>query len=489
MKKNLLLTLALIIVTGLTAWAQVPQKFNYQGIARNGSGAPIASQALGLRITIHDGSAGGPTVYQETNTATTNAYGLYNLAIGTGNVTAGSFASVAWGTGDKYIQVEMDPTGGSNYQPIGVSQLLSVPYAIYADNGPQGPAGPAGPQGPAGATGPAGPDGPQGPQGPQGAQGPQGPAGATGAQGPTGPTGPAGPQGPAGSANINGTTNYVVKFTAATTGGNSSILDGSAGLMVNATAMMAGVNGSGNIKMPTNASGSNWFTLQGTGASPYTFLTISDSSASSNKGILIGQSQDIAVGAPAGIAEVYNPSTNYTYFTDGVNTVMDLDMTTGDMDVTGYVYKAGGTFKIDDPIDPANKYLYHSFVESPDMMNVYNGNITTDANGEATVTLPDYFQALNKDYRYQLTVIGTFAQAIVAEKVHDNKFTIKTNQPNVEVSWQVTGIRQDPYANSRRIIPEVEKAPQDKGKYLHPEVYGKPKTMQINYNKSKLTKR
>ncbi len=106
----------------------------------------------------------------------------------------------------------------------------------------------------------------------------------------------------------------------------------------------------------------------------------------------------------------------------------------GDVNVSGTLSKGGGTFKIDHPQDPANKYLIHSFVESPDMMNIYNGNITTDANGDATVQLPTYFQAENIDYRYQLTVIGTFAQAIVMKEVENNRFVIKTNQPNVKVA-------------------------------------------------------
>jgi ribosomal protein L14 len=145
---------------------------------------------------------------------------------------------------------------------------------------------------------------------------------------------------------------------------------------------------------------------------------------------------------------------------------------TGNLNIVGNISKGGGTFKIDHPVDPSNKYLVHSFVESPDMMNVYNGNITTDANGFATVSLPDYFEATNKDFRYQLTVIGSFAQAIIKEKVSNNQFVIQTNQPNIEVSWQVTGIRNDNYSNANRIQPVQEKEAEDKGKYLHPEAYG-----------------
>src|SRR4029434_2465726 len=99
----------------------------------------------------------------------------------------------------------------------------------------------------------------------------------------------------------------------------------------------------------------------------------------------------------------------------------------GDVEISGNLSKGGGSFKIDHPLDPENKYLYHSFVESPDMKNIYDGNVTTDENGEAAVQLPDWFEALNKDFRYQLTVVGTFAQAIVAEKVKGNRFIVRTS--------------------------------------------------------------
>jgi hypothetical protein len=146
----------------------------------------------------------------------------------------------------------------------------------------------------------------------------------------------------------------------------------------------------------------------------------------------------------------------------------------GNLNVTGKLSKGSGSFKIDDPLDPANKYLSHSFVESPDMMNVYNGNITTDKHGLATVELPEYFDALNRDFRYQLTVMGQFAQAIVAREIAHNRFVIRTSKPGVKVSWQVTGIRQDAYANANRIPVEEDKPAGERGYYLHPEVFGQP---------------
>ena len=161
---------------------------------------------------------------------------------------------------------------------------------------------------------------------------------------------------------------------------------------------------------------------------------------------------------------------------------MRIENTTGNVVVTGNLSKGGGSFKIDHPLDPANKYLYHSFVESPDMMNIYNGNIVTDGSGKATVTLPAYFEALNMEFRYQLTVIGSFSQAIISKEVAGNKFEIATNQPNVKVSWQVTGIRHDNYANQNRIPNEVDKEKENKGKYLHPKAFGKPVTDGIGYD-------
>jgi len=156
----------------------------------------------------------------------------------------------------------------------------------------------------------------------------------------------------------------------------------------------------------------------------------------------------------------------------------------GDVQVTGNLSKSGGGFRIDHPLDPEAKYLNHSFVESPDMMNVYNGNVTTDEDGYATVTLPEYFEALNRDYRYQLTVIGTFAQAIIAQEVADGQFVIQTDQPHVKVSWQVTGVRKDPWAEANRIVVEEDKPAEEQGTYLHPEAYGLPETRGLAYKEA-----
>ncbi len=153
----------------------------------------------------------------------------------------------------------------------------------------------------------------------------------------------------------------------------------------------------------------------------------------------------------------------------------------GRVDVRGTLSKSAGTFKIDHPLDPANKYLSHSFVESPDMMNIYNGNVTLDVNGEGIIELSAWFEALNKDFRYQLTCIGGFAPVYVAQEIQGNRFKIAGGKSGLKVSWQVTGIRKDAYANAHRIPVEEEKLPVERGYYLHPELYGQPDEKSIQW--------
>ena len=138
---------------------------------------------------------------------------------------------------------------------------------------------------------------------------------------------------------------------------------------------------------------------------------------------------------------------------------------TGRLHVDGTLSKSAGSFRIDHPLDPERKYLYHSFVESPDMKNVYDGIVTTDEEGFATVAMPDWFEALNRDFRYQLTVIGdgAWARARVFRGIEANAFVEQTDRPRVVVSWQVTGVRHDAYAEKHRIPVEQDKPPGEQG--------------------------
>jgi len=153
----------------------------------------------------------------------------------------------------------------------------------------------------------------------------------------------------------------------------------------------------------------------------------------------------------------------------------------GNVTITGTLSAATKNFKIDHPLDPANKYLVHASVESSEMMNIYTGNVITDAQGEARVQLPDWFEAVNTDFRYQLTVIGQFAQAIVSSEVQNHEFAIRSSVPNVKVSWQITGVRQDAFAKANPLVVEEEKEPRLKGFYLHPEFYGAPAEKQTEW--------
>ena len=179
----------------------------------------------------------------------------------------------------------------------------------------------------------------------------------------------------------------------------------------------------------------------------------------------------------------------------------------GKVKITGNLEKAGGSFKIDHPLDPANKYLCHSFVESPDMKNVYDGVVVLDDKGEAEIELPDWFGILNKDFRYQITAIGSpgpnlyIAEEIISDSTitttkhdgsHDNdgydgsghndnnknnngsRFKIAGGTSGMKVSWQVTGIRKDPWANANRIQVEEDKPDKERGYYLYPDLYGQP---------------
>ncbi len=150
-------------------------------------------------------------------------------------------------------------------------------------------------------------------------------------------------------------------------------------------------------------------------------------------------------------------------------------------------FSASGSkaFKIDHPLDPANRYLYHFAQEAPEVQNVYNGVVTLDANGEATVSLPAYFSALNAGpFRYQLTAIGApMPNLYIAEEIQRNSFRIAGGVPGKKVSWEVTAVRNDPYLRDHPVQAEEDKPADERGTYLYPEGYGQPPEMGLDYRR------
>jgi len=208
----------------------------------------------------------------------------------------------------------------------------------------------------------------------------------------------------------------------------------------------------------------------------------------SSYGVFALSGKSIGINSTGGTASMY--SHNSSINTSGglqndvhLSTQTNAGEFNGNVSVVGNITKSGGGFQIDHPIDPSNKYLYHSFVESSDMKNIYDGVITLDQNGKAEVQLPGWFGALNKDFRYQLTAIGAPAPNLYIEDETSNKnsFRISGGKGGMKVSWQVTGIRHDHWADANRVKVEEDKPARLRGYYIHPDLYDKSAERSIEY--------
>ena len=241
-------SIAILLFFSVSLLSQTPQKMSYQAVIRNSNNDLIASKQIGMQMSILKGSKTGLTVYVETHTAVTNVNGLVSVEIGAGSPVAGSFETIDWSKGPYFIKTETDPLGGTVYSIAGTTELLSVPYALYARSSGSslpGPQGPIGEKGEPGSKGDAGPQGPTGLTGSQGNEGPQGPKGDTGAQGPIGLTGPKGDTGPQGVQGIQG---LLINGASA---GNTPFWDGTQWI-VNSSNLF---NNGGNIGIGTTIPG------------------------------------------------------------------------------------------------------------------------------------------------------------------------------------------------------------------------------------------
>jgi hypothetical protein len=199
--------------------------------------------------------------------------------------------------------------------------------------------------------------------------------------------------------------------------------------------------------------------------------------APSGRGVYGGTQSDTGVYGNAGAST----GTNYGVYGRTQSPDGYAGYFSGDVHVTGDL-SASGTkpFKINHPLDPANQYLFHYSVESPEVLNQYTGNVTLNEDGTAWVTLPAWFEAINRDYRYQLTCIGDFAPVYTAQEIQDNRFQIAGGEPGLKVSWEVTALRSDPYLEYYDPPVEMDKPAEARGTYLHPEFFGQPPALGLD---------
>lgn len=695
----------------MNTFAQAPNLMSYQAVVRDGSNALIANTAVGIKISILQTTATGTVVFAETQTVTTNTNGLATLQIGAGTPVIGTIGAIDWSTGPYFIKTETDPTGGTSYTITSTSQLMSVPYALFAAN--SGSATATGtinyvskfatsstlgnsqifddgnavginnptPNSKLYVNGQGAVDTPLGDiqytggtnnvtrvgtitnnniiststnvgtysnagnaknnvafygtttqstdttasytallldnfdnhlitdgavtgifsdvgnDGSGRANGIKSFVNQTGAtQTATGIYNNVSGAGKttgldmitqtAGNSDINGINNITASggtgftngavnigdgfgITAGTVnlgyGENSAVVDGAYneadgygtgtaygsenvaisygggdayGANINATGssnaktiganvVTSGVNNvpltTVGVKVVNNnndhvttvtsnfdvANPAGYFTATGgsgqgvygesvgkgfsNGSDQYgigvTGVSRDASGANGyNFGVLgVAANSGISNIGVAGFTDLSSTSTGFEtaiYGEDQLHNANSLaGYFSGNVFVDGSFTSTGPKpFTIDNPMDPENKLLRHFAVEGPEVLNNYSGNITTDASGKATVQLPEYFESINKDYRYQLTAIGTFAQAIVSKEIANNQFEISTSVPNVKVSWQVMGVRNDAYMQKVNTMQAVEDKPAFmKGKYLTPAAYDKPKLMGAFY--------
>jgi hypothetical protein len=292
-----------------------------------------------------------------------------------------------------------------------------------------------------------------------------GPIGPTGLKGATGVTGPAGPTGPGGSLwTQNGTALYYTQGSVGigTQTPQFPLHSKAANLCVvgEATALSGVTSGVQGITMSPNGQGVAGVSQANSGFSSGVGGTSNSPNGAGVYGLGI-----TPAGENFGVYGRSNaPGVGWGVFANG------------DIGASGVK-----SFHIDHPLDPANKYLNHFCPESPEPYLIYRGNITLDSTGSAWVQLPDYFQAINRDYQYQLTPIGAPASLYIAQEIQNNTFQIAGGNPGMKVSWTVTGVRNDPYVQAYKRSAVEEKSAAVKGQFLHPELYGLPAEFGMDY--------
>lgn len=619
--------LALMLLFSIALQAQTPQAIKYQAVARNSSGSEITNSPVSVRFSILEGSVSGTMLYQETHNLTTNQFGLFNASLGLGFVAQGTFSQIDWATGTKFLKIELDETGGANYTDMGTSQLVSVPYSLYASkagsvvNAPSlsingntlsidGGNSVTLPSGGGGGTYTAGtgisingnvitntsPDQTVSITGAgistvtgtypnftvTSTQVPQtlslngsNLSLSAGGGSVTLPSGGGGTLNDAynfggagvgrivtansGAVEVNSSTASQASFRATHSGNGASIVAANTSASATFPTIQATTTSSLNtVAAITGSTSSAAYAVAGqVEASATAFAAVYGSNLRTNGGPgVYGQGFNGAAGeanntqgfgvfgeniraangsrpnnVAAGIGSVgfvgaltqtqvnggagllginvapnrtgafQNPGVEGQGFIGvlGITNTSSIGYgvySSGDIGGTQSLFvlgnlQAGGakSFVIDHPFEPANKYLKHFSIESNEILNIYRGTIQLDANGEATISLPDYFEAINTNFSYQLTAIGAAAPSVfVKNEIVNNQFVIAGGNPNQKISWQVTAERNDKYmaAHPETKLDVVDKPAHLKGKYVHPLVYGKTENDVLIQVKSKL---
>ena len=512
--KNFYLIFTAILLY-LNSSAQTPQAFKYQAVVRDNVGTVVSNSIIGFRISILQGSPSGSSVYTETQTVSSNNYGLVNMDIGTGSVVSGAMNIINWGSTSFFIKVEMDFTGGTNYALMGTSQLLSVPYALYAEK-------------------------------------------ANSVINDQVDDADANPSNELQSLSISGNTLSI-------SNGNSITLPSSSGagtldqsydfggpglgrsVNVDAGAVQLNVSGANAIGLRADLTNTGAGLIANSNLSSNTFSAIqaSTNSTSNVAAAITGSSSGGAWGVAGqvtntgtaqaavygsnlrttgghgvygmgvnGVVGTTNYSSGYGVYGENMDAIAPLGngvgtagkgyygvlgedrylggqagaygvFSTGDLGASGVK-----TFIIDHPKDPENKVLRHFSIESNEVLNVYRGIAQFNSQGEAIVNLPDYFSDINTNPSYQLTPIGGPAQLYIKEKINHNQFIIGGGQSGMEVSWMVTAERNDLYLqkNPLQKSVEMEKEQTQKGKYFMPTLYGQPMEKYMFFRNMNLSK-
>jgi len=190
----------------------------------------------------------------------------------------------------------------------------------------------------------------------------------------------------------------------------------------------------------------------------------------------------IGVAGEGSYAGIYGKGDKLAAFFAG-NTTVEGKLLVKEIDAEA-IYGSKKLFKIDHPLEPATKYLSHATVESNEMTNLYSGNVVVGSDGAAWVELPSWFEALNSDFRYQLTCIGGFASVYIAQEIRNARFLIAGGTPGLKVSWQVTAVRHDAYAKAHPLHVEEEKAQEERGRYLNPVELGFAQSQGIDHSQT-----